>query len=120
MIDSTIVRANQQSTECQAIGRSSGGLSTKIHATCNALGNPTSFFLFLGQAHDLVGADALLPKVAADAFLADKAYDADERVIQKLKSKILFQLYRLNLMQKTSEYNILYKCQHLIENFSKN
>ena len=41
----------------EAIGRSAGGLSTKIHATCDALGNPTGFFLTAGQAHDLQGAD---------------------------------------------------------------
>ena len=52
MIDSTIVRAHQHSAgaqkkngedQDQAIGRSKDGLSTKIHATCDALGNPTSF-----------------------------------------------------------------------------
>jgi transposase len=47
MIDATIVRAHQHAAggkrgmESQAIGRSKGGLSTKIHAQCDALGNPT-------------------------------------------------------------------------------
>ena len=50
----------------QAIGRSRGGLSTKIHALVDALGNPLAFLLTPGQAHDLVGADALLPQMAAD------------------------------------------------------
>jgi transposase len=65
MIDSTIVRAHQHSAggEDQAIGRSRGGLSTKIHTTVDALGNPTGFFLTGGEAHDLVGADHLLPLV---------------------------------------------------------
>jgi hypothetical protein len=34
-------------------------LSTKIHATVDALGNPTDFFVTGGEAHDLVGADHL-------------------------------------------------------------
>ncbi len=34
----------------QAIGRSKGGLSTKIHARTDALGNPTGFYLTDGQA----------------------------------------------------------------------
>lgn len=55
-------------------------MSTKIHATCDALGNPTGFHLTAGQAHDLEGADVLLPEIEAEAVLADKAYDADERV----------------------------------------
>jgi transposase len=51
MIDSTIVRAHQHSSgakascaESEAIGRSVGGLSTKIHALVDALGNPIGFF----------------------------------------------------------------------------
>ena len=50
MIDSTIVRAHQHSAGApkkegrQAIGRSKGGLSTKIHTLVDALGNPTEFF----------------------------------------------------------------------------
>ena len=68
----------------QAIGRSRGGLSTKIHTTCDALGNPTGFYLTAGQAHDLDGADALLPEIEAKALLADRAYDAEARVRQIL------------------------------------
>ena len=51
MIDATIVRAHQHSAgaedsspEQEAIGRSKGGLSTKIHTVTDALGNPTLFF----------------------------------------------------------------------------
>jgi len=63
----------------QSIGRSKEGLSTKIHALCDALGNPIAFHLTAGQAHDLAGADVLLESLEADALLADKAYDAIER-----------------------------------------
>jgi hypothetical protein len=35
----------------------------------------------------LEGADALLPDMAAEAFLADKAFDADERVIEPLLAR---------------------------------
>ncbi|MDV2994902.1 MAG: hypothetical protein N4J56_004556 [Chroococcidiopsis sp. SAG 2025] len=41
--------------------------------------NPAQFYLTPAQAHDLNGADALLANVEADAFLTDKAYDAQER-----------------------------------------
>ena len=46
------------------------------------MGNPLDFILTPGQAHDLEGADALLPDMAAETLLADKAFDADERVIE--------------------------------------
>jgi len=59
-------------------------LSTKIHALVDALGNPLAFLLTPGQAHDLQGADGLLPQMAADTVLADKAFDADERVLVPL------------------------------------
>jgi transposase len=60
-------------------------LSTKIHTLVDALGNPLGFFLTPGQAHDLQGADALLPDMKADTLLADKAFDADQRVIEPLQ-----------------------------------
>lgn len=73
--------------EDQAIGRSAGGLSTKIHATCDALGKPTGFHLTAGQEHDLEGADVLIDQLTqAGAALADKVYDADEWVRKKLGS----------------------------------
>jgi transposase len=61
-------------------------LSTKIHALVDALGNPLRFLLTPGQAHDLIGADALLPQMAAEVLIADKADDADERVLKPLAS----------------------------------
>jgi len=67
--------------------RSKGGLSTKIHAVVDALGNPLDFVLTPGQACDLEGADAFLPDLEADALLADKAFDADERVLNVLEEK---------------------------------
>jgi len=48
-------------------------LSTKIHATVDALGHPTGFHLTPGQAHDLAGAEELLPRLQADMVFADKA-----------------------------------------------
>jgi transposase len=61
----------------QAIGRSRGGLTTKIHVIVDALGNPVTVSLTPGQASDLSQAAPLLDEVEPEAFLADKAYDAD-------------------------------------------
>ena len=44
----------------QAIGRSKGGLTTKIHTHTDALGNPTGFYLTGSAAHDLCRSDELL------------------------------------------------------------
>ncbi len=37
-----------------------------------------------GQAHDLVGADALLPQMAAGLLISNRAFDADKRVLEPL------------------------------------
>ena len=106
-------------SEDQAIGRSRGGLSTKIHTTCDALGNPTGFFLSGGQAHDLDGADVLLDDFQGQALLADKAYDADERVRQRLKDKECDAVIpsKANRKQPYPYDKHLYQARHLIENF---
>jgi transposase len=86
MIDATIVRAHQHSAGArkkngeQAIGRSRGGLTTKIHVLVDALGNPVELMLTPGQAHDLACAEPLLENVDPDALLGDKAYDADSLI----------------------------------------
>ena len=62
-------------------------MTTKIHATCDALGNPTDFHLTLGQSHDLEGSDALLPKMLnkIGVLLPGKAYDPEERPLGLLR-----------------------------------
>ncbi len=50
----------------------------------DALGNTVSFFLTSGQAHDPVGADALLPGIHGETLIADKAFDANKRVLEPL------------------------------------
>ncbi|PYD74481.1 hypothetical protein CFR71_14685 [Novacetimonas pomaceti] len=66
--------------------RSRGGLTTKIHAICDALGNPVELGITPGQDADITQAEPLLENIDPDAFLADKAYDADrliDRLIQR-------------------------------------
>ena len=94
-------------------------MSTKIHATVDALGNPTGFLLTPGQACDLDGSDVLLAEVQADTVIADKAYDADKRVIQPLQQagKSFVIPPRSNRKNPRPYDQDLYKERHLIENF---
>jgi transposase len=94
-------------------------LSTKIHTLVDALGNPIGFFLTGGQAHDLVGADHLLPTMAADTLLADKAFDADKRVLAPLAAagKTSVIPPKANRKDIRDYDKDLYKDRHLIENF---
>ena len=97
-------------------------MTTKIHVVCDALGNPISFHLTPGEAHDLQGADALLPKILEhniQTFLADKAYDADKRVIERLKQAgIKVVIPPKSNRSKQRKYDReMYKWRHLVENF---
>lgn len=66
----------------EGLGRSRGGLTTKVHAACDALGNPLRFLLTPGQRNDITQAAALLDGYDAGAVLADRGYDADWLVDQ--------------------------------------
>ena len=94
-------------------------MSTKIHATVDALGNPLGFYLTGGQACDLEGAEVLLPQLESDTLLADKGYDADERVLipwqQAGKTAVIPP--KANRKVQREYDKDLYKARHLIENF---
>ncbi len=61
----------------QAIGRSRGGRTTKVHALTDEIGRPRALVLTPGNAHDLSGARDLLAITGAPRrLLADRAYDA--------------------------------------------
>jgi transposase len=85
----------------------------------DALGNPTGFARSPGQAHDLDGADALLPDLEAGLLIADKAFDADERVIEPLEQAGTMVVIPPKANRKNPRpYDCdLYKARHLIENF---
>ena len=72
-----------------------------------------------GQAHDLNGADGLLPDLQAEALLADKAYDADERVLDLLQKagKTAIIPPKRNRKEPRDYDKDLYVARHLIENF---
>lgn len=60
------------------MGRSRGGLTTKIHALVDAQGRPIRLKLTEGQAHDGRSAADMLETVGpGNILLADRAYDSD-------------------------------------------
>ncbi len=61
------------------MGRSRGGLTTKIHALVDAEGRPIRLKLTEGQAHDGRSASDMFDTVEAGTILlGDRAYDSDE------------------------------------------
>ena len=82
-MDSTCIKVHESAnggkkTENKAVGRTRGGLNTKLHAIVDGLGNPVEFLLSAGNDHDSVHAVELLEKVKLNGNnrLADRAYGA--------------------------------------------
>ena len=101
------------------MGRSRGGLSTKVHALTDAAGLPIKFILTPGQSHDTIGAAELLTDLPkGTVLLGDKAYDADW-IRESLKS----QGASANIPNKSNRKNphpfcqALYKQRNRIERF---
>ena len=125
MIDATIVRAHQHSAGArknkgvnQAIGRSRGGLTTKIHMIVDALGNPLAFSLTGGQVHDITQAETLTAQVQPEAVLGDKGYDADS-YIASLKAPAIQPIIppKANRKNKRDCDFALYCERNLVERF---
>jgi transposase len=83
MLDSTVIRAHQHaagaensSPEAEALGRSRGGFSTKIHVACDGIGKPVKIILTPGQDHDVTQGPALIKGIEAEKVIADKGYDS--------------------------------------------
>lgn len=69
-----------------AIGRSRGGPSTKVHALVDTTGKPTRVIITQGQQHDSTVAEELIDFITGKACIADRAYDAD-RILAELKNR---------------------------------
>jgi len=85
----------------------------------DALGNPIGFHLTGGAAHDLVGANHLLRDMVPDGLIADKGFDASERVREPLAQAGKTAVIPPRGKRKNSPVldRHLFKERHLIENF---
>ncbi|MBN2973486.1 IS5 family transposase [Sphingomonas floccifaciens] len=86
MIDATYLKAHRTASSLRIkkgnlgrlIGRTKGGMNTKLHAVADANGRPLSFFMTAGPVSDYTGAAALLDDMPkAQWLLGDRGYDAD-------------------------------------------
>ncbi|MFF0953207.1 IS5 family transposase [Rhizobium leguminosarum] len=127
MIDSTIVRAHQHAAgarkvkggpDAQGLGRSRGGLSTKIHAATEALGLPVRLIASPGQRNDIAFAHDLVDGIQAAATIADKGYDADHLCdkITETGADVVIPPKRNRKLQRHYDAD-LYKERNRIERF---
>ncbi len=101
------------------MGRSRGGLTTKIHVVVDAAGLPVRLTLSAGQAHDAPVASTLLDCIGPNTIvLGDKAYDSNA-----LRDLIASQSAVANIPPKSNRKHqpafskTLYRYRNLVERF---
>ena len=108
----------KKTQESEAVGKPRGGLSTKIHAAVDALGNPLRLLLSAGQASEYGQSEALIKGFWDDYVLADKGYDSDQFVSAVEATKAVPVIPpRRNRRQPRDYDKELYKERNLVERF---
>ena len=127
LIDSTVVRAHPCAAGApkknggqaeQALGKSVGGFSTKVHAAVDALGNPLRLLLTGGQRGDATQAISLLEGFDFAGVMADRGYDADDILdfIAQNDAKAVIPAKKNRIVQRDTDWHT-YKDRHLVECF---
>jgi transposase len=102
----------------EAIGRSVGGLSTKIHAKVDSLGQLVNILLTPGQVHESQVAQEVCADEECKFFLADKAYDIDafrENLNKKGIQPVIPS--KSNRLNPTPHDKHIYKERNIVERF---
>ena len=101
------------------MGRSRGGLTTKIHALVDAEGRPVRLELTAGQAGDAPMAEKLLSDLQpGSTLLADRAYDTDAiRNFAKDRKSWANIPMKSNRKQTFSFTRWVYRQRNLVERF---
>ena len=134
-VDGTIVRAHQHAAgakgsqaEAEALGRSQGGFSTKIHVRSDGKAQPITFVLTAGQRHEAVAFEALMtqggvqrpgrgqPKRRPHRVVADKGYSS-----WKIRAYLRRRGIRYTIPHKTNEHRTgpfdraIYRSRNIVE-----
>jgi transposase len=123
-IDSTYVKAQRaafgakRERSAEAIGRSRGGWTTKVHALTDVVGRPYALMLTAGNVSDVKAAPALLERAGRMRYLlADKGYNAD-RLRRSIRDVGALPVIpgRRNRKHTICYDKQRYRTRHLIEN----
>lgn len=111
-------KRRKRGTQHQAIGRSKGGLTTKVLALTDALGNLIRFKFLPGQRSEITGVYDLIDGLDFDALLADKAFDADHlrRELDDREAEAVIPAKRNRVTPIPHDAEV-YEWRHLIENY---
>jgi transposase len=123
-IDATFLKVHQHGANPaggqaqHAIGRTKGGINTKLHAVVDGRGRALALVLTAGQAHELQAAPQLLARLRNVIIVGDKAYDSDG-----LAAQLRAQRCKVCIPSKVNRRHPLpfhrgwYRKRHHIENF---
>lgn len=134
-VDGSIVRAHQHAAGAkgsqaatEALGRSQGGFSTKVHVRADGQGRPLTFVLTAGQRHETVAFEALMTQVAVQRpgrgrpkqrprrLIADKGYSS-----RKIRAYLRRRGIRQTIPHRSNEHRTgpfsraLYRSRNLVE-----
>ena len=99
------------------IGRTKGGLNSKLHAICDNQGRPVRLLLTEGQQSDHKGAATLLSDLpAASQMLGDKGYDSDAYRAALIARGITPCIPPRAKRKNPATFVKLYKQRHKVEN----
>lgn len=125
MIDATIMRAHPCAAgyekgqhDREALGRSKGGFTTKVHAVVDALGQALKFSLTPGHRHDITQASYLIEGFENSNIIADKGYDSKAFIEQIERQHCTPVIPSRSNRRDPRQYDKhLYKERHLVECF---
>jgi transposase len=111
-------RLPKKGTTDEALGRSRGGFSSKLHFAVDAQGHPLEIRLGPGEEHDINHAQELLGSHEPDSVIADKGYDSD-RFVATIRQRGAEAVIppRSNRTTKRRWNKRKYKSRNLVERF---
>jgi transposase len=134
-VDGTVIRAHQHAAgakgsqaDWEALGRSQGGFSTKVHLRCDGKGKPITFVLTAGQRHEATVFECLMsqgavqrlnkgrPKQRPRRVVADKGYSS-----RKIRAYLRRRGIRHTIPHKANEHRTgpfnraIYRSRNLVE-----
>jgi len=134
-VDGTIVRAHQHAAgagattpEAEALGRSQGGFSTKVHVRAEGGGKPMTFVLTVGQRHEAVVFEQLMeqgavkrvgggrPRRRPKRIVGDKGYSSHKIRSYLRRLHIRYTIPRKRNERRTGPFNrAIYRMRNRVE-----
>jgi transposase len=123
-VDGTHIKAHQDASNAaggaaaQAIGKTKGGMNTKLAAVVDGLGRAVGLHLVAGNRHDLRAVDPLLEKLAECWVIADRGFDAKDfrrEIISRGSTPCIPPRVSSRIQHHFSK--LLYRHRHVVENF---